>query len=399
MYSIYYVIFFLCLLLISLPVFASNNNINLVHSINIFKYFFLTGIFLIFYGLRRYVLTDWIAYKRIFEIIPSIFEEDFKNKFIKAKLASGGMEGGFLIFNIICKSISPDFYFFQLINTTIDFIFLRVFFKRYLKNQYYWGFLCFFIFYGNLFEINLMRNIKALLLFLFSIKYIEDKKFIKFFLINLFGTVFHSTAVLFIPLYFILDKRIKRKYILIIFLIGNVLFLLHVNLFSLFFEFLGNLISGSIGRRIVKYILNDFGTHGLSPSYLERILSFSLFFYCSKQYNFYENPKLRIIVNSFYIYIFLSLFFNYSIFYERIMPLFSFSYWILYPKCLFSLKDYNKKFIFALFILYCFYASFHSNNNLTARYDNVLFPLNQSEDSRIKEIQEDAMKYLNKTRK
>ena len=387
MYGIPYFIVFIIFLSLCIPIVQTNNcgQIQLRHSSNMLKYVVLLIVFLFFYGLRQHVLTDWFEYENTFDFLPSLFSKDFINSYNFVKAYTGNVEKGFVLFTILCKTICSSFYFFQFINTLIDFCLLTVFFKKYLNNRFYWGFLCFFIFYGNLFEINLMRNIKALLLFLFSIKYIERKRFVKFLLLNICGALFHSSSFLLIPLYFILDKKINRKIILSLFIIGNLFFIFHISLFTTLLNSLITHFSEGVGRKFTAYLLDDSSKRGFSPSYVERIITFCFFFACSKKFNLYDNSKLRIIINSFYIYVLIPLFFDYTIFYERVMPLFAYSYWILYPICYFNLSKNKKQIFLLLFIIYGSYASIHSNNNIIAKYNNIIFK-EEDRNERIREI-------------
>lgn len=74
-----------------------------------------------------------------------------------------------------CKIIGLDYHGFVLVSTCFDFILLHLIFKLYLSKYYAWGFF-FFIVFSMGYEIDLMRNIKALLLFIYSLQYVYRKK-------------------------------------------------------------------------------------------------------------------------------------------------------------------------------------------------------------------------------
>lgn len=60
-------------------------------------------------------------------------------------------------------------------------------------------------------SLNIMRQALAMLIVLYSLKYIANKKFLKYLLCILLAGGFHFTSYIFIPLYFILGKNIKIK--------------------------------------------------------------------------------------------------------------------------------------------------------------------------------------------
>lgn len=61
------------------------------------------------------------------------------------------------------------------------------------------------------FSMNGVRQSVAIMIFYYSFKYIEKHNFKKYAILNGIGFLFHSSAILFIPLYFILNKKYKFK--------------------------------------------------------------------------------------------------------------------------------------------------------------------------------------------
>lgn len=62
------------------------------------------------------------------------------------------------------------------------------------------------------FSLNGIRQAIAIAIFYYSLKYLKEKNLKKYLLLNLIGFLFHNTAILFVLLYFVLDKMVKRKY-------------------------------------------------------------------------------------------------------------------------------------------------------------------------------------------
>ena len=116
-------------------------------------------------------------------------------------------------------------------STIINAVLLNVFFKRYLSAKYYaLGFILFIAFYGLTLEVDLMRNIKALLIFLIALRFVEERKPIQYFLLISLAFFFHWSALFFIPLYFFLHKPISLRTFIVVLVIGNLIFIFNIQI-------------------------------------------------------------------------------------------------------------------------------------------------------------------------
>ena len=169
---------------------------------------------IIFIGLRGYVYSDWISYLAFFEEVPFLFDLqlfDLTERFI--------FEPGFIIYTSCIKSICNNFHFFIFLSSLIDLWILLLAFKKYLKNPIL-GFAIFFAISGLSMEFNLLRNMKSIMLFLISLKFVQEKSFGKYFIFNMIGYLFHQTSLLYIPLYFVLGRNWNRKFIILLFILA-----------------------------------------------------------------------------------------------------------------------------------------------------------------------------------
>lgn len=67
------------------------------------------------------------------------------------------------------------------------------------------------------YSFNVMRQCLTIAMFIYSIRFIKEKRFFPYLIINLLGGCIHTSAFLYIPLYFFFSKNYKRHiYILII---------------------------------------------------------------------------------------------------------------------------------------------------------------------------------------
>lgn len=176
------------------------------------KYFLFLIIISIIVGYRYNVGVDWDGYRIAFlESGNLTFEENsfefayFTISKIMNLLGFGYQQFFFLInlftWYFIFKSIPKKLLFYF-----IFFLFCTEFF--------FWS-------------MNGIRQFTAISLFLFSIKYILDKQLIKFILTLIFAGLFHKSAFIFFPLYFIPYKKLYNRTIMLIiflfsFLFGNI---------------------------------------------------------------------------------------------------------------------------------------------------------------------------------
>lgn len=58
-------------------------------------------------------------------------------------------------------------------------------------------------------SFNIIRQSIAMVLFYYSLRYLEEGKTAKYILINIIGSLFHYSAIMFIPLYFIVNRDFK----------------------------------------------------------------------------------------------------------------------------------------------------------------------------------------------
>lgn len=171
--------------------------------------FFIIGIFAI---LRYNYGSDYISYNRWFEHIKSGGESPYKN------------EIGFTILN----QISPSF---QILIAITSIFFLIIIYKLLSNNlSPFFAGLGFIVFIINpyLFLMNLsaIRQCIALCIFVVSLKFAYERKFLIYCAFIMFATLFHSTVILLLPIYFVAHgKKLARFDVIIILVVFCVLML------------------------------------------------------------------------------------------------------------------------------------------------------------------------------
>jgi hypothetical protein len=217
-----------------------------------------------------------------------------------------------------------------------------------------------------------MRNIKSILLFLISIKYLQERKPLPYFFLNLLGLSFHVTSFIYLPLYFFFHKTISKKWFIILFVIGNVIFFMNIQYIKPIMLFISELIGGRVAEKVPSYIADYTGVSiKFTIGYVQRtLMALAIILYyrkLSERYGLFINAFVGYFVLFFYFY-------EFFIFADRLGNLFIYSYWIIFPALLECVKlRYNKKIVLMVILLFCCYKTYMSSSNILYKYDNILF--------------------------
>lgn len=323
----------------------------------------IIGILLVvFFGLRGLVQTDWEIYYWLYERIPSLLDGSFH--------VEDGHEQGFTTITQIFKTIVPNYYVWIFLNTVIDISLFMVVFRRYSASvALSWVF--FLMFTGLVLEFNLMRNVKAIIIFLFSIPYIQKRQFWKFLLCCCAGLLFHSSSLFYIPLYFVLTRNFGKFFPIIMFVVLTTAYVfdLHPSAFLLDHLPLGN--SHIVMK--MQFYLSHFGTEShFGFGDFERMLTFFIVY---RMYGkLVRQRRVNIIFcNAYYVY-FISwyLFADVPVLLERIPTLLAFSYWILYPNVIALLKGEVRRLANILIIFFAMFKMISITSHILYQYDNQL---------------------------
>jgi hypothetical protein len=374
-YSIPYLLFLVYLIIFS---FYEFYEINKQQSTNDVRFFVILG-FLFFFGLRGFISTDWIGYYSNFEELGTIWDSGLLKSIKNQKT-----EKGFWLYAALIKSIYPNYFFWVFISSLIDVIILNIVFKRYVR-YYCLAFVIFFTFYGMLMEINLMRNIKSVLLFLLSIRYLQKRHIIPYMLLNGLGIFFHISSIIYLPLYFFLTHEFPKILFWIIFIISNIIVLFNIKFIQPIFIFFGNIIGGRIPSMVDAYFsLETLNAPAeISFGYLEKIFSY-LFFAILFYQKFKNLNKNNIIfINMYILYFICSLcFFEIQTIRERISGLFVPAYWVLYPNLLILIQKRSNKQLFLISTIAFIILYTGRYQNIMFHYDNLIFGIQSYEERR-----------------
>lgn len=366
---ILFVIFFLCFAFIQLGIPFEEKSRKFLNFILIISY-------VLFFGFRGFIATDWINYYDYFKNISTELNLALKYNFF---------EPGFITYSVLIKKISTSYESFQLINTITNIILLHIFIKRYLPTKYHaLAYVVFIVFNGFILEINLLRNFKAILILLLALQHIENREPIKYFLYVLLAISFHWTGILFIPLYFFLHKKIDIRIYVLIFVFGTVIYFLQIEYIKPTILNISKLLPENIAIRIQYYLEQKTyaGSNGLTFGYIERAFIFFITLFYFKKITL--NKSNILFVNSFVIFIVLYLYFyEMRIIQERIGGIFIYSYWILIPIIIHEIEK-NFKILLTIGISLLLILKIHlATNYIFYDYDSFLFGTSKSYKERL----------------
>lgn len=346
--------------------------------------------FIFFFGLRGFVFSDWELYYALFEKISTIWDgglksvlsQDFTEDFATdVNLGKTGYEMGFIYFTVLFKSIIPDYFAWVFFNTVLDVLLLNVFFKRY-SPYYALSFIIFITLGGTMIECNLMRNVKSILFFLFSLKYLQERRILPYMLINIAGVLFHSSSVVFFPLYFFLHRECPKWLMWAIFIVGVLLTLLQISYLQPLMISFADIVGGRLGVQIKLYFASEFysRSYGISLGLIERIITYLLLIFFKKKL-VERNPGNIMFINAYLLYFVVFFYFSEIwVAVDRLSLLFVFTYWILYPELLALVENVYKRLVVLLvMVAFCSMKIITMNSNIFSKYDNLLFGIESIE--------------------
>lgn len=326
------------------------------------------GLFYIFFAFRGYLCTDWRGYSEFYSDVSwsSILE------ITSSKYEAVFHEPGFTLLMCICKTISNEYAFFVIAYTTLETVLFLRFLRRWNIGNMPFVFMLFMMFYGVPIMSNLMRNQMAIFIMLNTLEYIESKQPLKYFAGCFLAICFHSTFVLFFPLYFVLGRKINRWIYAVAFLVFFGIYITKVSLVLAMLDMLG--LGGTVGEKVKVYTeafseARQFSVSGTMEKFGMVLL---IFLYYDR---LMQKAKNVILINSLLcMYFFYYVFSEFDVLSSRLAMNFSYSNWIIWIELLDGTRIQNNKRLlgFTLF-MYCLYSQSVAYKEPAQEYDNFLF--------------------------
>ncbi len=160
-------------------------------------------------GLRKYTIgNDTGNYVSFFNKVILYGSNIFK---------TSRFEVAYVLFNFIISKISSNYTVLLFFAASITNACICQFVYKYSKNMTF-SFLLFIVCRFFFSEMNIIREFLAIAIVLYSIKYIENRKIVKYILMIIIASMFHVSALVAVVLYFLygLDLSKKNRFYLIL---------------------------------------------------------------------------------------------------------------------------------------------------------------------------------------
>ena len=177
----------------------------------------------VFIGLRYKVGADWFQYLSYYNNVEGLGTIIFNAK-NAPYFYDHNWEPAFKLLCAITKSLGISFQGLVLLITTFNLYSLNKFVSKYLSGDAC-IFLVLFLSLNMLREFDILRQSLAFYILLFAYEYI-NKNFLKYLLICFLASLFHISALIFVPAYLFFRWKVNRKVLIAIFFmfLGSLVF-------------------------------------------------------------------------------------------------------------------------------------------------------------------------------
>lgn len=328
---------------------------------------FSASVFVVFFGLRGYILTDWMAYYPYYEELGWGDLLDYFDPNIN------GLEPGFAVLCMVCKSVSAGSYHFLEFTVTCIVLGLIYRFSRRYTGNFSLILMIILAFNGVSIICNLLRNTIAIGIFLNAIPYLEQRRPLPYFGLCLLAMTFHVSAATYLPLYFFFHLFPSRWVYLGVFVVANVAFISRFSVVMQILELMGlsgeaamkaDAYTGELTKRVAVF----------SIGFVERLLTGTLIILYHDKLKELHNGS-GVIVNGVFLYLITFYFFSeFDVLARRVSNLFIFGYWIVwidFIRCFYY--ENNRRLMTGFIVAYTVIRMWPLNNAPDFLYENILF--------------------------
>lgn len=308
---------------------------------------FLTGLmfFLLFFtaGFRYETGWDWQNYTALINGLPTDYDD-----FARFKGSSGNSyESGYLILNYLVKLAGGNI---QWVFAVMAFLSVGLFvfsLRRY--TPYVFVTLLVYLFHVYYLNFSYIRQGFSIAVFFYALRFVKERNFKKYVFWIFISSLVHSSSLIVLPLYFILDREIKGVYYALGIMAAFMLMKME------WIQWFIGIVSGN-NLLVTKFLAtaDKFGgaenKAGISSRFLEFLL---LFTFCAWNRPFFKQrfAYFNIFLNCAFLYLAIYLLFNdLVIFVERIGLIFLVGPVLLYGFVIEKFKEQHARILFYLLI-------------------------------------------------
>ena len=284
----------LCILFVCALHARNVRHIKGTHLTIVFCFFWLIA------GLAWQTGVDWKVYTYTYEQCYNLFDAFEHRSFYKDTTSS---EYGYAILSSVIKIFSSDY---QVVHLIMSFISSYFFFKSlkeyrnlniYLILLLYWGYI-----YLTL-NMSGIRQAVSLSIFFYSLRYVKEEAPIKMLMCAILAILFHYSAIIIFPLYYILKKFPSSFLIISVLSIGFIIYCFQVPLISRMVEYISMYTGNVILYKVYYYVTNaDEAGSGISLKIIISIILF-IILYIRKERMQNVCADTNIFMHLYYIYL------------------------------------------------------------------------------------------------
>ena len=228
---------------------------------------------------------DSITYQDLFAEYPKISELK------RFDFLSAEFNPMWYICNSVFKSLGNSFFLFQLVHAIFVNVVIFRFLYRYC-NYFFIAVLVYYVGYYFYFNMEILREIICICLFLIAFPLLMEKRYFAYYLISVFALFFHFSALvlLFVPLFLVLKR--DRFMLCMLLCVGISLFLLKYDLVDVILtSFLGKEVS-----LVRQYLSMDKPNLTGAATIFLNAIPFLILFYVREKYEFNNDQAFGTIV-------------------------------------------------------------------------------------------------------
>lgn len=288
-------IYYLLYIMIILNIYVELSSSKYKNIFTILSLFLLSFIL----GAKYQIGVDWYAYEYWYNL-------DTYN------LSSARTEPGLKFIITLSNNLGIDYYTFNFLITSLSLLVFYKFWRKHLGLVIIPFVLLFYKGYGGLL-FDQTRQLIAFSISLLVINFLLKREILSYLSSILIASLFHTSSIIFLIYYFIKKIKFKKITLIFLYLIGFILALFHIDLFSFIPTLIKslNLMDISAIGKIFRYMSREpfsFFTFGS----IEKLILFCFYIFVLNKNSYNSDDKYRFFYNLGLLYFFVSLyFFNY----------------------------------------------------------------------------------------